>query len=399
MSAPRPIAVLGSTGSIGRTTLEVVGQMAGRFEIRALAAGANLPLLAEQVERFHPKLVSVREPAFVDTLAGLLRERGQNPLPDIMTGAAGLTAAATEAGAELVVAAVVGVAALRAVEATLRKGVTVALANKEAMVVAGGLLQAAAASGGATLLPIDSEHSAIHQCLRSGKRSEVRRLILTASGGPFLRYSAAELEGVTPSAALRHPTWRMGDRISIDSATLMNKGFEIIEACQLFGCDERAVEVLIHPQSIVHSLVEFRDGSVLAQMGTADMGIPIQYALTWPERLESPRMRLKLEEVGRLEFEPADVRRFPCLRLAREAWQAGGAAPAVLNAADEVAVERFRMGELPFAAIPVVVEQSLQQVHSLPATCLDEVLAADGAARAQAAGLAERHARSAGGRR
>lgn len=384
---PRALAVLGSTGSIGRRTLEVVESLPGRFSIAALAAGGNIALLAEQVAAHRPQLVAVRSPAAVDDLAERLRAHGVTPLPQIGAGGDGLRAAA--ASADMLVAAVVGVAALEAIEAALRRGCDVALANKEALVAAGRVLLRAAAAGGAAILPIDSEHSAVHQCLRAGETGEMARIILTASGGPFLRLPPSRFDAVTPADALRHPTWKMGDRITIDSATLMNKGFEIIEACHLFGVDERRVEVVIHPQSIVHSLVEFRDGSVMAQLGTADMRTPIQYALTWPLRLESARLRLKLEEVGRLDFESADVGRFPCLRLAREAARTGGGAPAVLNAADEVAVERFCAGALSFPDIARVVEETLQRLPAGSAETLAEVLATDRRARQVAAELAD----------
>ncbi|MGH9484574.1 MAG: 1-deoxy-D-xylulose-5-phosphate reductoisomerase, partial [Terriglobales bacterium] len=322
------LAILGATGSIGRNTLEVVASLPERFTVTALAGGANIELLAEQANRFRPGLVSVKSQDAVVWLQQKLTYA-----PRVLTGAEGLLAAATECGAQIVVAAVVGVAALEAIAAGLRAGCTVALANKEALVVAGEVLLGAARAGGGRIIPIDSEHSAVHQCLRAGKRAELARVILTASGGPFRETPVAEMARVTPAQALRHPTWSMGSRVSLDSATLMNKGFEIIEACHLFGLDESQVEVLVHPQSIVHSMVEFVDGSVVAQLGTADMRTPIQYALTYPERLTSSRFPLKLDEVAKLEFMSPDHQRFPCLDLARQAWRAGGGASAVLNAA------------------------------------------------------------------
>ena len=372
----KTVAVLGSTGSIGRNTLEVIAAHPDRFQVVALAAGDNVGELAAQIQQFHPRLAVLRTAAGCAELRRLLPQA-----PELAYGAAGLQAAAVEAGAQVVVAATVGVAALPAIHAALTRGISVALANKEALVAAGTLLMAVAAHSGAELLPIDSEHSAIHQCLRSGHAGELARLLLTASGGPLLRRPLAELAAVTAAEALRHPTWNMGVRISLDSATMMNKGFEIIEACHLFGVREAQVEVLVHPQSIVHSLVEFTDGSMLAQLGAADMRLPIQYALTYPERLPSPGMRLKLEEVGRLEFERPSLERFPCLGLARAACRAGGGATAALNAADEVAAAAFLAGEIGFAEIAPVVERTLERVGAPLATSLDAVLEVDAEAR------------------
>lgn len=372
----RRVAVLGSTGSIGCNTLAVIARLPERFAVVALAAGRNADRMAEQVERFHPRLVAMATPDDAAVLRQKLQQRAV-AVPEIVSGSQGLLSTVTASGAELVVAATVGVTALEAIHAALRAGLDLALANKEALVVAGELLLQAAHSSGASLLPIDSEHSAIHQCLRGGERGEIKRLVLTASGGPLLRHSPAEMEKVVPAEALRHPVWSMGRRISLDSATLMNKGFEVIEACHLFGIGESQVEVLVHRQSVVHSMVEFTDGSVLAQLGTADMRIPIQYALTYPERLTCPGKRLKLEEVGRLDFELPDLERFPCLRLAREAHRTGGGSPAVLNAADEVAGAAFLAGRIGFSAIARVVEQSLEAWGGAPAASLEAVLEAD----------------------
>lgn len=379
---PQPIALLGSTGSIGCNTLDVIASLPGEFEVVALAAGANVARLWDQAERFRPRLLVVRH----EKAAHDLRQRmaGGSYRPEILSGPEGLRTAATSCGARIVVAAVVGVVALEAIEAALQAGCRVALANKEALVAAGELLRAAATSGGGTIIPIDSEHSAIHQCLRAGAKSELGRLILTASGGPFRTLSAAELAGVSPEQALRHPTWSMGNRVTLDSATLMNKGFEILEACHLFGVEEAQVEVLIHPQSIVHSMVEFQDGSIIAQLGTADMRTPIQYALSYPHRLRSPRLQLKLEEVGKLEFYLPDTDRFPCLRLAREAGRAGQGAGAVLNAADEVALEAFVGGRVEFCTIAVIVEAVLQRMGAPAAPDMKAVLELDGRARAVA---------------
>lgn len=367
--------------------LDVVSSLPGRFSIATLAAGSNIELLAEQTARFHPVLVSVRDAADLPRLRDLLTARGVSPLPELMSGNDGLLAAVSAGSPDMVVAATVGVAALSAVHAAVRSGLPVALANKETLVAAGRLILQEARRSGSTLLPIDSEHSAIHQCLRTGHADEVEKLILTASGGPFRHFKPEMLESVTPEQALRHPTWRMGGRITLDSATLMNKGFEVIEACHLFGLDESRVDVVVHPQSIVHSMVEFRDGSIMAQLGTTDMRTPIQYALTWPERVAAERPRLDLTTLGALEFEAPDRDRFPCLRLAREAWHAGGAAGAVLNAADEVAGDAFLAGQISFPRIAAVIEQVLERLGSRPAEALDDVLAADAEARRLASAL------------
>jgi len=377
---PRPLAILGSTGSIGRNALEVVAALPGRFEVVGLAAGDNIELLAEQIAAVHPRVAAVRTP---EAAAALRQRLGRQHRPEIVCGPEGLLAVATGSGARLLLAATVGVAAIPAIAAALAAGCDCALANKEALVVAGEWLLTAAKTSGAALLPVDSEHSAIHQCLRAGQAREVERLVVTASGGPFLRCTAAELARVTAEAALRHPTWKMGPRITVDSATLMNKGFEVIEACHFFGLGVERVEVVIHPQSVVHSMVEFVDGSVVAQLGTPDMRTAIQYALTHPDRVPAPsdRMRLKLQEVGKLEFERPDLERFPCLRLAGEAWQAGGGAPAVLNAADEVAVGRFLAGEIGFGDIPALVAGALERWGAPRMGSLAELLELDRAVR------------------
>jgi 1-deoxy-D-xylulose-5-phosphate reductoisomerase len=383
----RRLALLGSTGSIGCNVLDVVASLPGRFSIATLTAGSNIELLAEQTARFRPVLVSVRDACDLPRLRDLLIARSVSPLPELMSGSEGLLAAVAAGSPDMVVAATVGVAALSAVHAAVRSGLPVALANKETLIAAGRLILQEAGRSGSTVLPIDSEHSAIHQCLRAGHADEVEKLILTASGGPFRHFTPEMLESVTPEQALRHPTWRMGGRITLDSATLMNKGFEVIEACYLFGLDESRVDVVVHPQSIVHSMVEFRDGSVMAQLGTADMRTPIQYALTWPERLAAARPRLDLTSLGTLEFEAPNRNIFPCLRLAREAWRAGGAAGAVLNAADEVAGGAFLAGQIPFPRIAAVIAQVLERLGDRPAESLDEVLAADAEARQLASAL------------
>jgi 1-deoxy-D-xylulose-5-phosphate reductoisomerase len=378
-SAPRRLALLGCTGSIGRSTLDVLTDLPGQFQLVALSAGRNVDLMCEQALAWRPEVLAMAD----EPCAAAVRQRlaAAGFKPRVLAGPAGLQAVAAECGAHTVVAATVGIAALPAIAAALATGCRLALANKEALVAAGPLLLAIAAASGAEILPVDSEHSAIHQCLRGGAPVEVARLILTASGGPFRGFSPAQLASVTPAAALRHPTWNMGTRISLDSATLMNKGFEILEACSLFALPEDRVDVLVHPQSIVHSLVEFRDGSVLAQLGTVDMRTPIQYALTYPSRCPSRRKQLKLEEIGRLDFELPDDNAFPCLALARQAGKAGGGAGAILNAADEIALEEFAAGRIGFPAIASVVEETLQRLTARPIDSIGAVLELDRQAR------------------
>ncbi len=377
---PRNLAILGSTGSVGRNTLEVVNCFPDRFRVQGLTAGGNLEVLAEQIARFRPRLVSIKEEANRDALGRRLTDEGV-PVPELLSGPAGMVAVASDPEVDLVVSATVGVAGLPATYEAARLGKRVALANKEVLVAAGELMTSAAARSGMEILPVDSEHNGLHQCLRGGRREEVRRLILTASGGPFRSTPDAELGGVTAEEALRHPTWHMGERVTIDSATLMNKGFEVIEAHWLFGFRPEQVDVLIHPQSIVHSLVEFVDGSILAQLSATDMRIPIQYALTYPERVATNHHYLGLEALGKLEFQLPDRQRFRCLDLAYQALAAGGTAPCVLNAADEVAVEAFLGGQIPFLTIPEVIEQTLEQVAPRPATTLEQILDCDQEAR------------------
>ncbi|MBX6342639.1 MAG: 1-deoxy-D-xylulose-5-phosphate reductoisomerase, partial [Thermomicrobiaceae bacterium] len=340
------LAILGSTGSIGRQTLSIVEEHPDRFEVVALAAGKNVDLLREQVARFRPRLVSVGdEPA--EALA---------PGTEIVSGQAGLEAVATHPDADVVVVATSGHAAIRPTLQAIRAGKVIALANKEAIVCAGEIMTAEARHHGAEIRPVDSEHSAIWQCLSvQHQPGDVAKVTLTASGGPLLHATEAELERVTVEQALSHPTWRMGSKVTIDSATLMNKGLEVIEAHWLFDLPYRAIDVVIHPQSIVHSLVSFQDGSVIAQLGVHDMRLPIQYALTYPERLCSPQRHLDLASLGTLQFLPPDTRRFPALRLAREAGEAGSTYPTVLSAADDVAVEAFLSGRLRFSEIVPVV--------------------------------------------
>ncbi|MGN6592049.1 MAG: 1-deoxy-D-xylulose-5-phosphate reductoisomerase [Terriglobales bacterium] len=381
-SAPRRLALLGSTGSIGGSTLDVLTHLRDDFQVVALSAGRNVERMCEQALAWRPELVAMADEPAAAAVRAKLAAAGFRP--HVAAGAEGLRAAAAECGASIVVAATVGVAALQAIAAALATGCRLALANKEALVAAGPVLLAIAHHSGSEILPVDSEHSAIHQCLRSGAASEVAQLVLTASGGPFRGFSLAQLESVTPAAALRHPTWNMGARISLDSATLMNKGFEILEASYLFGLPEDRIRVLVHPQSIVHSLVEFHDGSVVAQLGTVDMRTPIQYALTYPHRSPSSRKRLKLEQIGHLDFELPDGNAFPCLELARQAGRAGGGAGAILNAADETALEEFVAGRIGFPAIAAVVEETLQRLGAPPVESIEAVRELDRRARVAA---------------
>lgn len=378
------LAILGSTGSIGRQCLDVVASLSGRLEVVAIAAGRKIEQLAEQVERHRPALVAVAEAGDADGLAERLRARGVAPLPEIQHGAGGMRAVATHPDADVLVSAAVGVVGLEATYEAVRLGRKIALSNKEVLVAAGELVMAAAEQTRAAILPVDSEHNAIHQCLRAGEAKEVRRLVLTASGGPFRTTPARKLHDVTPAQALAHPNWQMGPRITIDSATLMNKGFEVIEAHWLFGFALSQIEVVIHPQSTVHSMVEYVDGSILAQLGPTDMRVPIQYALTYPERLPADGCALDWKRLRKLVFEKASPRRFPCLRLAREALRAGGAHPCALNAADEVAVAAFLERRLPFSGIAGVIEAVLEKTPRGRLGRIEDVLAADAEARRRA---------------
>ena len=377
----KQLAILGSTGSIGRQCLSVVESLPGQFAIAALAAGGNLEELAGQIARHHPELVSVSDEKKADELAELLRGKGISPLPAIHHGREGMLAVGTHSNAAIVVSAAVGVVGLEATYEAVKLGKTVALSNKEVLVAAGELVMAAAKKSGKELLPVDSEHNAVHQCLRGGTHGEVRRLVLTASGGPFRKTPLARFESVTPEQALAHPNWKMGHRITIDSATMMNKGFEIIEARWLFGMEPAQIDVVIHPQSTIHSMVEFVDGSILAQLGPTDMRMPIQYALTYPLRLASNEVALDWRKLRRLDFEKVSTRRFPCLRLAREAMKKGGALPCALNAADEIAVAAFLERRLAFRGIAEVIERVLERTPRMRFERMDDVLAADAEAR------------------
>jgi 1-deoxy-D-xylulose-5-phosphate reductoisomerase len=379
----KQLAILGSTGSIGRQCLSVVDALAGRFAVSALAAGNNLDELAGQIERYRPEIVSVSDAQKADELARGLREKGIAP-PAIHHGREGMLAVATHSAADIVVSAAVGVVGLEATYEAVKLGKTIALSNKEVLVAAGEIVMAAAHKAGKELLPVDSEHNAVHQCLRGGKHAEVRKLVLTASGGPFRKTPIRSLADVTVEQALAHPNWKMGNRITVDSATMMNKGFEVIEARWLFAMKPAQVEVVIHPQSTVHSMVEFVDGSVLAQLGATDMRMPIQYALTYPERVASNQVDLDWTKLKRLDFHQVSTRRYPCLRLAREATKKGGAWPCALNAADEVAVAAFLQRQIPFLGIPEVVEGVLARTPRVKIEKMADVLAADAEARRMA---------------
>jgi 1-deoxy-D-xylulose-5-phosphate reductoisomerase len=371
------LAILGSTGSIGRSALAVVDAHPARLEVVSLAAGDNAELFAEQVARYRPEAIAMASAAGIERLRAVYG----SGLPAAGTGTEGLIAVATHPAADIVICASSGTAGLEAVLAAIEAGKTIALANKEVLVMAGELVTAAARRRGVAILPVDSEHNAIHQCLHHRAASEVRRIILTASGGPFRDYPADALERVTPEAALQHPTWQMGRKITIDSATLMNKGLEVIEAHWLFGVPADQIDVVIHPQSIVHSLVELIDGSVIAQLGVTDMRLPIQYACSYPERWDGALPSLDLARAGRLEFSDPPLERFACLRLAYRALRAGGTLPLVLNAANEVAVGAFLERKLGFTAIPRVIERTMDAHFCATVSTLAEVRLADQLAR------------------
>jgi len=382
----KAIAILGSTGSIGRNALEVARQYPDRFQVAGLAAGNNLTLLREQILEFSPQLVSLADPALAAELARALPADCQTR---IVSGAEGIEKVATLAGVSQVVSAVVGAAGLLPTLAAIQAGKDIALANKETLVMAGELIMAEAARNGVTIQPVDSEHSAIAQGLDAGRREDVSHLVLTASGGPFFRRPEKDMATVTPAEALAHPNWSMGKKISIDSATLMNKGLEVIEAHHLFQIPVAQIEVLIHPQSIVHSLVEYRDGAMIAHLGIPDMKIPIAYALSYPERLELNLPRLNLATTPNLEFFAPDHQRFPALLLACEACQRGGTLPAVLNGANEVAVAAFLAGEIRFPAITAIVEETLRRSERRESRELNGILAADTEAREFAKALVD----------
>jgi 1-deoxy-D-xylulose-5-phosphate reductoisomerase len=369
------IAILGSTGSIGQSALDVVRAHPDRLRIVGLAAGSNAERLRDQAIEFTPKVIAMT------TDAGLRTVASGYHADQAVSGAAGLIAVATHPDVDLVICASSGTAALEAVLAAIDAGKTIALANKEVLVMAGSLVTSAARRRGVAILPVDSEHNAIHQCLHGRRKEEITRIILTASGGPFREISAAALADVKPEDALRHPTWRMGRKITIDSATLMNKGLEVIEAHWLFDLPASQIDVVIHPQSIVHSMVELRDGSIIAQLGGADMKLPIQYACSYPDRWEAPVARLNLTAMGRLEFFKPDLQRFPCLRLAYLALEAGPSHAVVLNAANEVAVASYLEEKISFSSIPRLIEQAMDAHSPVAVNTLDEVRAVDAEAR------------------
>ncbi len=373
------ICILGSTGSIGTSTLSIIELYPERFAVASLVAGRNVDLAFEQCRCWTPQLISMATDELAAELASRLKAAGLKEI-EVVYGTAGTVRAATLARVDFVVSAIVGLAGLEATYAAVAAGKPVGLANKEAMVAAGEILKREARRGKVPLLPIDSEHNAIHQCMRGGTAEEIRRIWLTASGGPFRQLPADQFQHITVQQALKHPTWVMGQRVTIDSATLLNKGLEVIEACRLFDLPPSAVRVTVHPQSVVHSLVEFVDGSILAQVSVTDMRLPILYALCFPERVPS-ELTFDMTTLGQLNFEPPDLERFPCLRLAYEAAEAGGAACIALNAADEVSVKAFLEGAIPFTSIPRTIEQVLEVTPSKHPETIQEVLELDEEAR------------------
>jgi 1-deoxy-D-xylulose-5-phosphate reductoisomerase len=375
----KQIAILGSTGSIGQSTLSIIESYPDRFAVASLAAGRNLETAYEQCVRWRPRVASVATEELAATLTQRLKVAGISGI-EIVYGTEGTVHVATLPEVDFVVSAIVGVAGLEATYAAVEAGKAIGLANKEAMVAAGEILTAAARAKNVPLLPIDSEHNAIHQCMRAGAKEEIRRIWLTASGGPFRTLPLHQFETITVEQALKHPTWVMGRRITIDSATMLNKGLEIIEACRLFNLPPSAVKVTVHPQSTVHSLVEYIDGSLLAQISVTDMRLPILYAMSYPERIESD-LSFDMAALGQLNFEPPDFARFPCLRLAYEAAERGGAHCIALNAADEIAVEAFLERNIPFTGIARTIERVLQATPETHPETIHEVLASDQQAR------------------
>lgn len=375
-TAPKRVTILGSTGSVGTSTIDLIERNAGGFEVEALTANRNVELLSKQARELGARMAVVADPASYLELKSALSGSG-------IEAAAGPEAVieAASRSSDWVMAAIVGSAGLKPTLAAVRRGVTVGLANKECLVSAGNIFVEEVRDHGAELLPVDSEHSAIYQVLEFDQPDKIRRIILTASGGPFRTFSAAEMQKVTPEQAVAHPNWDMGAKISIDSATMMNKGLELIEAYHLFPVEEEQIEILVHPQSVIHSMVDYVDGSVLAQLGTPDMRTPIAYALAWPERMAAPAPKLSLEEIQTLTFEAPDPVRFPALRLAREALQMGKAAPTILNAANEIAVEKFLNRETGFTDIAKTVEMTLEEMGIQDISNLDDVLSVDQEAR------------------
>ena len=382
------IAILGSTGSIGRSTLRIVEAYPERFSVTSLAAGSNYKLALEDAKRWKPRTISLAKAEDAEKLHAELKKIGLSAI-EVVHGPAGTVRVATHPEADFVVSAIVGVAGLEATHEAVKAGKSVGLANKECLVAAGELITREAQRQKKPLLPIDSEHNAVHQCLRGGRMDEVSAVWLTASGGPFLNTPKSEFARITVEQALNHPTWKMGKRITIDSATLMNKGFEVIEACRLFNLPAAKVKVLVHPQSTIHSMVEFVDGSLLAQLSVTDMRLPILYALTFPERIESD-LKFPVTDLKQLDFAQPDLDKFPCLRLAYEAAEAGGARSIALNAADEVAVAAFLERKIAFPDIPRTVEQTLHETADTHPESIKQVLAIDGESRERARLIAER---------
>jgi 1-deoxy-D-xylulose-5-phosphate reductoisomerase len=377
------VTILGSTGSIGVNTLDVVRQHGEAFKVHGLVAGRNLDVLCSQIREFRPRVVVVADDSTLESLRKRLsgEDLGRRDWPELAAGASARVAAATAAEVDFVMSAIVGVAGLEATYAAIRAKKRVGLANKEVLVASGRLVMDAVRESGAELIPVDSEHNGAHQCFRAGRRSEVTRLILTASGGPFRETPAEDFWKVTPKEALNHPTWKMGRRITIDSATLMNKGFEVIEACWLFDLSASQVDVVIHPQSSIHAMVEYNDGSVIAQVSATDMRMPIQYALTYPERQRAPVSRLDWTQPRTWNFSAPDLEKFRLLKLAYEAQRQGGSATCTLNAADEVGVEAFLEGRIPFPAIAHTVEETLARQPSREARTIEEVISIDSGSR------------------
>ncbi len=389
----KTLTILGSTGSIGVSTLDVVGRHPEKYAVHALVAGNNIDALGPQILRFRPKLVVTATNAGRESLIKWLKSSALRAdlWPQLEFGATARVKAATDPEVDFVMSAIVGVAGLEATYEAIRCGKRIGLANKEVLVASGKLVIDAARKSGTELIPVDSEHNGAHQCLRAGRRGEVSRLILTASGGPFRQTSKDELAAVTPAQALNHPTWKMGQRITIDSATMMNKGFEVIEACWLFDFSADEVDVVIHPQSSVHAMVEYNDGSVIAQISATDMRMPIQYALTYPDREAAPVPRLDWTETRTWNFSAPDLDRFPALRLAYEAQRAGGSATCTLNAADEIAVEAFLREEISFPSIAAVVEETLERVPVRQPASVQEVLEIDELSRTAARQIVTEH--------
>jgi len=392
-SRMKRIAILGSTGSIGQSTLSVVESYPDRFQVATLAAGNNTDSVFEQAVRWQPRVVSVAKEADAQALRVKLRGAGLDEI-GVVHGAAGTVRVATHPDVDFVVSAIVGVSGLEATYEAVRAGKSVGLANKESLVVAGELITAEARRQGKPLLPIDSEHNAVHQCLRGGRMEEVERIWLTASGGPFLKTPKSDFASITVQQALNHPTWRMGKRITIDSATLMNKGFEVIEACRLFHLPPSQVQVIVHPQSTIHSMVEFVDGSILAQFSVTDMRLPILYALTYPERVPSD-LRFQVMDLRHLDFCPPDMSKFPCLGLAYQAAEAGGAKTIALNAADEVAVAAFLAERIGFEDIPQIIADVMVATSAVKLESIKQVLQLDGEARHLAGEIVNQRSRSA----